>query len=108
MQKSKYLPGHIVKVNGSFLGYPDDSIGFVYKVSTEAGKDQLAYVILENKADIGGFSLEEQNEMLEMVYDSGYRYKFKNTEQLHKDFDLFTNGFRAANALTIIKLCLKH
>lgn len=95
MIKSKYLPGHIVVwKEAEFFGYPDNSLGFVYKVST---KDGEVSVTLENKAGICRFSLEEQNEMLEMVYDCGYRYKFKDSEQLHKDFDLFKNGFEAAN-----------
>lgn len=80
--------GDIVRVIPSFLGNPENTLGFVYEIYTDfddATKNGVS-IILENGCDLGGFSFEEQQRYLSFVRKSGLHYDFKNVTKLVDDF----------------------
>lgn len=80
--------GDIVIVTTSFLGNPENMLGFVYETYTDFdnSKKNGVSIILENGCDLGGFSYKEQQMYLSFVRKSGFNYEFKNVTKLRNDF----------------------
>lgn len=86
--KTKYEVGDIVKITSSFLDEPANVLGYVYEEYGTPGKDYWGVsIITENGADLGGFSVDEQDNYLLFERKSGYHYIFKNVIQLDRDFE---------------------
>lgn len=85
----KLRVGDIVRVIPTFLGNPENMLGFVYETYTDfddATKKGVS-IILENGSDLGGFSYKEQQKYVVFVRKSGFNYEFKNVTKLRDDFD---------------------
>jgi len=84
-----FTVGDIVRIKSSFLGEPENVLGYVYQNYNLGGEYETdgVSIITENGVDLGGFSGAEQVEYLQFVRKSKYLYKFKNVIQLDKDFE---------------------
>ena len=82
--------GTIVRVNSSFLNEPAGVLAFVYENYSIGDKYPGCSLITQNGVNLGGFGISrpinEVEQYLEFVRDTGYQYEFKNVFQLDKDF----------------------
>jgi hypothetical protein len=85
---SYFQVGVVVRVKTSFLNEPAGVLAYVYECYDKPGMTGVS-LITENGVDLGGFSLREQAEYLEQVYDTGIIYVFKNVIQLDRDFEQY-------------------
>jgi len=91
-----FKEGDLVNVKVSFIGNEPQK-GFVYETYPDFDDKEKtgASIILENGADLGGFSTSEQENYLEYIKSTGVEYEFTNVIQLANDYDkgVFKNAF---------------
>jgi hypothetical protein len=89
--------GSLVRLKIPCLGNPKGTVGFCYEVYAPRGYylDRPHCSIIFPNSNYDGFSVDEQNEFLEYVGESGLQYTFTNVIRLSQDFyrGLFTPYF---------------
>jgi len=80
--------GDLVRVKRSFLGNPENALGYIYDTyeDFDNSENQGVCIILHNGADLGGFSYEEQQSYLDKIKESGFHYEFQNVIKLSHDY----------------------
>lgn len=76
--------GTIVRLKVPLLGNPAGALGVCYETYTLGTRGGSSF-IFEN-GDYDGFSANEQDEFLEFVEASSFRYSFTNVLKLSNDF----------------------
>jgi hypothetical protein len=95
--------GTIVKLKVPLYQQPAGTLGIVYEdyaLSTRTHSwDPMrgVSVITEDGEDLGGFTVREQEDYLEMVRVTGFRYRFINVMRLREDWEagIFNSLFQS-------------
>jgi hypothetical protein len=82
IELAMFQVGTIVTLKMEILGNPKGVKGFVYECYKNGGIS----VITEKGTDLGGFSLDEQMNMLSYYTDTGKHYAFRSVMYLADDF----------------------
>jgi len=92
--------GDVVRLKKHCMNAAAGTIGYVYEQYT-IGSDHPGVSVIFSNGDYDGFSLEEQETLLEYLYSSNFWYLFRNVIQLTKDFreGIFNEYFHRGAAL---------
>ena len=79
--------GDIVRLTCDCLGNPKGTLGFVFDEYQDFDDPKYSGVsVIFKNGNLDGFSIKEQNLMLEYVSSTNFRYKFKNVIVVSNDF----------------------
>lgn len=90
---SRYKLGDVVRVKAQFCDSPANSRAVVYELYEGGGIS----LITEGGDDLGGFSLEDQADYVELLYHvDGFAYEFRSCSYLMRDWraGVFSGVFR--------------
>jgi hypothetical protein len=77
--------GDVVRLKRPCMNAAAGTIGYVYEQYT-IGSDHPGISVIFANGDYDGFSLEEQETLLEYLYSSNFIYLFCNVIQVRRDY----------------------
>ncbi|XAZ81924.1 DUF6166 domain-containing protein (plasmid) [Fibrella sp. ES10-3-2-2] len=91
-KKPLFIVGDVVQTQATFLDSPAGCRAVVYECYEGGGVS----IITEAGDDLGGFSVDEQQQYLTFLYHADFTYEFRSVSYLHRDWraGVFLDVFR--------------